>query len=51
MARLTIRQLRQVASDLGVTLYSRKTKEQLLNAITVRQEKEESNRLLSLIHI
>ena len=44
MARLTIRQLRQVASDLGVTLYSRKTKEQLLSAITVRQEKEESNR-------
>jgi len=44
MARLTIRQLRQVASDLGVTLYSRKTKEQLLSAINVRQEKEESNR-------
>jgi hypothetical protein len=34
---LTLRQLRQVASDLGVSLYSRKTKEQLVDAITSRQ--------------
>ncbi len=34
---MTLRQLRQVASDLGVSLYSRKTKEQLVDAITSRQ--------------
>ncbi|MFY8148806.1 MAG: DUF4912 domain-containing protein [Prochlorococcaceae cyanobacterium] len=38
LARLTLRQLRQVASDLGVSLYSRKSKEELLNAISARQE-------------
>ena len=27
LARLTLRQLRQIASDLGVPLYSRKSKE------------------------
>ena len=37
LARLTLRQLRQVASELGVTLYSRKTKEELVNAIGQRQ--------------
>jgi len=37
LAQMTLRQLRQVASDLGVSLYSRKTKEQLVNAITTRQ--------------
>ena len=37
LARLTLRQLRQVASELGVTLYSRKTKEQLVTAIGQRQ--------------
>ena len=37
LAKLTLRQLRQVASDLGVSLYSRKTKEQLVDAITSRQ--------------
>ncbi|MFN5117386.1 MAG: DUF4912 domain-containing protein, partial [Cyanobacteriota bacterium] len=35
---LTLRQLRQVASDLGVSLYSRKTKEELVEAIGARQE-------------
>ncbi len=45
LARLTIRQLRQMASDLGVTLYSRKSKKDLLNAIAVRQEKRESDQL------
>ncbi|MFM7675541.1 MAG: DUF4912 domain-containing protein [Synechococcus sp.] len=38
LARLTLRQLRQVASDLGVSLYSRKSKEELLSAISARQE-------------
>ena len=33
LARMTLRQLRQVASELGVTLYSRKTKEELVSAI------------------
>ena len=35
---LTLRQLRQVASDLGVSLYSRKSKEELVEAISFRQE-------------
>jgi len=30
---MTLRQLRQIASDLGVSLYSRKSKEELLNEI------------------
>ena len=34
---MTLRQLRQVASELGVTLYSRKTKEELVTAIGQRQ--------------
>jgi len=34
---MTLRQLRQVASDLGVSLYSRKSKEELLEAINQRQ--------------
>ncbi len=38
LAVLTLRQLRQVASDLGVSLYSRKTKEELVEAISARQE-------------
>jgi hypothetical protein len=37
LARLTLRQLRQVASELGVTLYSRKTKQELVAAIGERQ--------------
>ena len=37
LALLTLRQLRQVASELGVTLYSRKTKEELVSAIGQRQ--------------
>jgi hypothetical protein len=37
LARLTLRQLRQVASELGVTLYSRKTKDELVSAIGRRQ--------------
>ena len=32
LALMTLRQLRQVASELGVTLYSRKTKEELVSA-------------------
>jgi len=35
---MTLRQLRQIASDLGVTLYSRKSKEELVEAINSRQE-------------
>ncbi|HGY5537381.1 MAG TPA: Rho termination factor N-terminal domain-containing protein, partial [Prochlorococcus sp.] len=42
MARLTLRQLRRMASELGVTLYSRKSKEQLLSAIALRQGKKEA---------
>ena len=34
---MTLRQLRQVASELGVTLYSRKTKAELVDAIGERQ--------------
>ena len=34
LARLTLRQLRQMASDLGVTLYSRKSKQDLVSAIS-----------------
>lgn len=35
---MTLRQLRQVASDLGVSLYSRKSKDELLEAINQRQD-------------
>jgi hypothetical protein len=35
---MTLRQLRQVASDLGVSLYSRKSKDELLAAINQRQD-------------
>ena len=38
LARMTLRQLRQVASDLGVSLYSRKSKDELLAAINRRQD-------------
>ena len=38
LARLTLRQLRRVASDLGVALYSRKSKDELLDAINSQQE-------------
>ena len=38
LARLTLRQLRRVASDLGVALYSRKSKDELLDAISHQQE-------------
>ena len=40
LARLTLRQLRQLASDVGVTLYSRKSKEALVNAIAKRQDQQ-----------
>ena len=39
LARLTLRQLRQIASDLGVPLYSRKSKEALVGEVAERQEK------------
>ncbi|MFM9104958.1 MAG: Rho termination factor N-terminal domain-containing protein [Cyanobium sp.] len=35
---MTLRQLRHIASELGVTLYSRKTKEELMEAISNRQD-------------
>ncbi len=35
---MTLRQLRHIASELGVTLYSRKTKEELMEAISSRQD-------------
>lgn len=37
LARLTLRQLRQLASDLGVSLYSRKSKDELVEAISTRK--------------
>ena len=37
LARLTLRQLRQIASDLGVPLYSRKSKEALVGEVAQRQ--------------
>ncbi|MEB3349333.1 MAG: DUF4912 domain-containing protein, partial [Cyanobacteriota bacterium] len=37
---MTLRQLRQVASDLGVSLYSRKTKAELLEAIQTNQDED-----------
>ena len=43
LAMLTLRQLRQVASDLGVSLYSRKSKEELVEAISFRQEEQDIN--------
>jgi hypothetical protein len=39
LARLTLRQLRQIASDLGVPLYSRKSKETLVDEFAQRQQK------------
>jgi hypothetical protein len=38
---MTLRQLRQVASDLGVSLYSRKSKDELMAAINERQDRAE----------
>lgn len=35
---MTLRQLRQIASDLGVSLYSRKSKQELVEAISTQQE-------------
>ncbi|MFM7361031.1 MAG: DUF4912 domain-containing protein, partial [Cyanobium sp.] len=37
LAVMTLRQLRQIASDIGVNLYSRKSKEELVEAITTLQ--------------
>ncbi len=42
LARLTLRQLRYLASDLDVPLYSRKSKEALIKEISLRQEKKAS---------
>ena len=39
LARLTLRQLRQIASDVGVPLYSRKSKEALVDEVAQRQQK------------
>jgi hypothetical protein len=38
LALMTLRQLRQIASDVGVSLYSRKSKEELVDAISAYQE-------------
>ncbi len=40
---MTMRQLRQVASDLGVSLYSRKSKDELMAAISQRQDEPEAS--------
>jgi hypothetical protein len=37
LAVMTLRQLRQIASDIGVSLYSRKSKDELVEAITTLQ--------------
>ncbi|ABX08015.1 DUF4912 domain-containing protein [Prochlorococcus marinus] len=42
LSRLTLRQLRLKASDLGIPLYSRKTKSVLANEILLYQERKES---------
>ena len=46
LSSLTLRQLRQKASSLGVHLYSRKTKSALLKEIVLFQENEESQKSL-----
>ncbi|MFM9109479.1 MAG: DUF4912 domain-containing protein [Prochlorococcaceae cyanobacterium] len=45
---MTLRQLRQVASDLGVSLYSRKSKAELLDAIHTSQDADLDNSLRSI---
>ncbi|MCP9776163.1 DUF4912 domain-containing protein [Cyanobium sp. WAJ14-Wanaka] len=40
---MTLRQLREVASEAGVSLYSRKSKEELLEAISSRKETSKRN--------
>ncbi len=40
LSRLTLRQLRLMASDLGVPLYSRKSKASLVKQISIKQEKK-----------
>jgi hypothetical protein len=47
LALMTLRQLRQIASDVGVSLYSRKSKEELVDAISAYQE--QSGRSLEAI--
>ena len=47
LAVMTLRQLRQIASDIGVSLYSRKSKEELVEAISAYQE--ETGRSLEAI--
>ncbi len=44
LSRLTLRQLRQKASELAVPLYSRKTKAALVKEISLRQEKLEAGK-------
>jgi hypothetical protein len=46
---MTLRQLRQVASDLGVALYSRKSKEELVAAIEERQDVQDQTPSLRAI--
>jgi len=47
LAVMTLRQLRQIASDVGVSLYSRKSKEELVEAISTYQR--ETGRTLEAI--
>ncbi len=46
LSHLTLRQLRTQASDLGVPLYSRKSKDSLINEIALYQEKKDSEKTL-----
>ena len=46
LSRLTLRQLRQRASDLSIPLYSRKTKVSLVKEIVLYQEKKDSEKRL-----
>ena len=46
LSRLTLRQLRQKASDLSVPLYSRKTKASLINEIVLHQDKNDADKRL-----
>ena len=54
LSRLTLRQLRYKASDLGVTLYSRKSKALLIKEITsyvnkIKTKKLWSNKIIGML--
>ena len=46
LSRLTLRQLRLKASNLGIPLYSRKSKADLVRGVLMYEEKKELDKLL-----